>query len=88
MAWRCVCFYGIVEHMNERDGQAPRATMTVPEAGEYLGISRGSAYKAAETGEIPTIRVGKRLLVPVARLDALLAGSAAAPDRREEARSA
>jgi len=62
--------------------------MTVPEAAEFLGISRGSAYTAAHTGEIPTIRVGERLLVPVARLDALLAGTADTAPRPEEAASA
>ena len=43
------------------------ATISVIEAGELLGISRGSAYEAARTGEIagvPVIRVGKRLLIP------------------------
>jgi excisionase family DNA binding protein len=45
---------------------------TVEEAGEMLGISRHSAYRAARIGEIPTIRVGRRLVVPLARLNELL----------------
>jgi excisionase family DNA binding protein len=49
-----------------------RRTRTIPEAGMILGISRNSAYEAARTGEIQTIRVGKRLLVPNAALEALL----------------
>lgn len=48
-------------------------TMTVPEAAKVLGISKNSAYLAAERGEIPTIRVGRRVLVPRAALDQLLA---------------
>ncbi len=51
---------------------AERPTVTVEEAGELLGVSRGSAYEAARTGELPTIRIGRRLLVPTARLLALL----------------
>jgi excisionase family DNA binding protein len=48
-------------------------TLTVEEAGELLGISRGSAYEAARNGDIPTIRIGRRLVVPTAALRRLLA---------------
>lgn len=47
--------------------------MTVAEAAAYLRISRGSAYEAARRGQLPTIRIGRRLLVPRAALDRLLA---------------
>jgi excisionase family DNA binding protein len=47
-------------------------TISVERAGEVLGISRRSAYRAATTGELPTIRLGRRLLVPTARLLELL----------------
>ncbi len=48
-------------------------TLTVwPEAGQALGLSRASAYAAAERGDIPTIRVGRRLLVPTAALRRML----------------
>lgn len=43
-------------------------TITVEDAAEILGVSRTSAYRAAQRGEIPTIRIGRRLLVPTARL--------------------
>ena len=43
-------------------------TLTVEETAELLGVSRGLAYEAARRGEIPTIRLGRRLLVPRARL--------------------
>ena len=45
-----------------------RQTLTVEEAGRALGISRGSAYLAAKSGQLPTIRVGGRLLVPLFQL--------------------
>ncbi|MDP8931636.1 MAG: helix-turn-helix domain-containing protein [Actinomycetota bacterium] len=48
------------------------ATLTVEEAGELLGLSRSSAYRAAAKGELPTLRFGRRLLVPTARLLAML----------------
>lgn len=49
-----------------------RLGVTVPEAGRLLGIGRDAAYRAAERGELPTIRVGRRLVVPVPRLLALV----------------
>jgi ribosomal protein S14 len=47
-------------------------TTTVPHAGRILGLCRGSAYAAAERGEIPTVRIGGKLLVPLAALERLL----------------
>ena len=45
-------------------------TMTVPEAGErYYGLSRDASYAAAQRGDIPTIRVGRLLRVPIAAMD-------------------
>jgi excisionase family DNA binding protein len=43
-------------------------TISVEDAARLLGISRGLAYEAARRGELPTIRLGRRLLVPRARL--------------------
>ena len=51
---------------------ADRLTYTVEEAAQLLGISRNSGYEAVRRGEIPTIRLGRRILVPVSRLEALL----------------
>ena len=50
-----------------------RLTLTVDEAAVLLGIGRSLAYEAVARGEIPSIRVGRRYLVPVAALDKLLA---------------
>jgi excisionase family DNA binding protein len=47
-------------------------TVTVTEAARALGVSRNHAYEAAKRGEIPTIRIGKRILVPVAALERML----------------
>jgi excisionase family DNA binding protein len=49
-----------------------KLTITVPEAGRLLGIGQNSAYAAAAKGEIPTLRIGGRLLVPRAALERLL----------------
>jgi excisionase family DNA binding protein len=48
-------------------------TISVPEAGrKYLGIGRDLSYAAADRGEIPTIRVGRLLRVPVMAMERLL----------------
>jgi len=43
-------------------------TLTVTEAAELLGISRATAYQAAHAGELPVVRIGRRILVSRARL--------------------
>ena len=47
-------------------------TMTVREAAAALKIGRGLAYEAVRRGEIPAIRVGRRLLIPRRALEKLL----------------
>lgn len=49
-----------------------RATCSVEGAAAILGVGRCTAYEAATSGALPTIRVGRRLLVPVPRLLSLL----------------
>ncbi|MCP4317733.1 MAG: helix-turn-helix domain-containing protein [Hyphomicrobiales bacterium] len=69
--------------MHEPGTAATRRTYTMPEAAQILGIGRTAAYEAARTGELPTIRIGKRILVPAAALDRFLSecGQDAANDR-------
>ena len=64
-------------------------TMTVPEAGaRYFGLSRNAAYAAAARGDIPTIKIGRLLRVPVRAMESKLdsvgsdsGGSAAPPPK-------
>ena len=51
---------------------AQRLTMTVEEAAHALGISRATAYEAVGRGEIPCIRIGRRILIPKVALEKLL----------------
>jgi excisionase family DNA binding protein len=53
--------------------EAP-ATLTVEETAELLHVSRGSAYESARRGELPTLRLGRRVLVPVPALLKMLEG--------------
>jgi hypothetical protein len=51
-------------------------TITVPDAGrEYFGLSRNAAYAAAKRGDIPTIKIGKLLRVPIRALEQKLDAS-------------
>jgi excisionase family DNA binding protein len=51
-----------------------RVTLTVEEAACELGISRSLAYEAVRQGEIPSIRVGRRILVPRHAFELMLGG--------------
>ncbi len=58
--------------MEQAENSIERQTYTVPEAAKILGIGRTAAYQAVKTGEIPAVRIGRRLLVPVMALERLL----------------
>ena len=48
-------------------------TLSILEAGEWLGVGKAAAYEAARTGALPTVRVGHhKLRVPTAALARLL----------------
>lgn len=64
---------------SEKPEKLPLA-ISIPEAGKRIGIGRSSAYAAAAKGEIPTIRIGRRVLVPY---DALLKKLAAASESED-----
>ena len=51
-----------------------RMTVTVEEAAEILGISRAFAYALVRKGELPSLRLGRRLVVPRRALEQLLEG--------------
>lgn len=59
-------------------GNVERQTLTVDEAAKALGIGRGQAYEAVRRGEIPALRLGKRLVVPRQAFERLLMGVDAA----------
>jgi excisionase family DNA binding protein len=49
-----------------------RPTVPVDVAAELLGISRASAFRAVHRGQLPSIRLGRRIVIPTAGLLALL----------------
>ena len=51
-----------------------RLVLTVTEVAAALGISRAHAYELVERGELPSLRLGRRIVVPRRELDLLLGG--------------
>jgi hypothetical protein len=48
-------------------------TISVPEAGKkYFGLSRNASYDAASRGELPVVKIGRLLRVPVRLLERML----------------
>jgi predicted DNA-binding transcriptional regulator AlpA len=49
-----------------------RLVLDVPEAGAKLGLGRNASYAAAKRGDIPTIKIGRLLRVPIRALEQML----------------
>jgi excisionase family DNA binding protein len=46
--------------------------LSVEHAGRLLGLGRSASYEAARRGELPTLKFGRRLLVPTGKVLELL----------------
>ncbi len=55
--------------------ESEKLVFTVEEAGKKLGLSRPSAYLAIQRGDLPFIRVGRRILIPRSALEKMLANA-------------
>jgi excisionase family DNA binding protein len=78
----CTYYNGIMKIVQlvtrEVNMEEQKLVLTVEEAGKRIGLSRPSAYQAVRRGEIPSLRFGKRLVVPLAAFEKMLASAAAA----------
>jgi excisionase family DNA binding protein len=50
-------------------------TLSVEEAGLRLGLGRNKAYEAVQSGMIPSLRFGRKIVVPRQAVDRLLASA-------------
>jgi excisionase family DNA binding protein len=57
------------------------AVYSVEQASKRLGLSRGATYEGIKRGEIPALRIGRRIVIPKARFDHWLANGADVTDR-------
>jgi excisionase family DNA binding protein len=60
----------------DRMGHDNRLVLTVAEAATALGISRAHAYELVARGDLPSLRLGRRIVVPRRGLERLLDGDA------------
>ena len=52
----------------------PSLTLTIPQAAALLGISTSAAYEFARRGDLPTVKLGTRVLVSRRRLEEMIDG--------------
>ncbi len=64
---------------SSRRSSPDRATFTADELARQLGVDRKTVYEGAARGEIPSVRIGRRLLFPRVAIDTWLS---ATPTRR------
>lgn len=65
-----------------RSAEKQAATISVEQAAKILKIGRNQAYEAVRNGQIPTLKIGKRLLVLNEPLQRMLAGEVKAPSTK------
>jgi excisionase family DNA binding protein len=66
----------VVHYSPEVNKILAKATATVEELAKVLGIGRRQAYEAVKRGDIPSIRLGKRILISTRTIQRLLEGEA------------
>lgn len=49
-----------------------KSVYSIPEVAKVLGVSRTLAYDLANKGELPVLRLGKRMVIPKVALDKML----------------
>ena len=58
----------------KREVERDVKTLDVPTAGKrYFNLSPGGSYAAAARGDIPTVRIGRRIRSPIIALERMLA---------------
>lgn len=50
-----------------------RDVLTVEEAGHLLRLGKAACYEALRTGRIPSVKIGRRILIPKVVVEELLA---------------
>jgi excisionase family DNA binding protein len=65
------------ECFNMSDNNSAPRTMTVHRAAKELNTGPDSVYQAVKVGQIPSIRVGRKILIPTAVIERMLNGEAA-----------
>lgn len=56
---------------------SPRLAYSPQELAKTLGVSKSLIYQALERGEIPSVKLGRRYIIPLAAIEKMLAGGGA-----------
>lgn len=70
LEWVIKYILGVFDTMRNDDEH--KLAISIPAAAKPLGISRNLAYQLARSGELPSVRLGRRLIVPKIALDKIL----------------
>jgi excisionase family DNA binding protein len=54
-----------------------RPVLTVSEAAELLGVSQAFAYELVARGELPAVRLGRRIMIPWVGIQRIIENSVA-----------
>jgi len=60
--------------MNQSE-QIPRTLISVNEAAHVIGVSRSYAYELVASGLLRSVRLGRRILIPISAIDDLVTQS-------------
>ena len=61
--------------MEEKVNEKEKLVISVEEGRKLLGLSRGLMYEAVRSGQVPSIHVGRRILIPKVLLEKMLEGA-------------
>jgi excisionase family DNA binding protein len=65
-------------------GKEDLLAISVEEARQRLGVSRTLLYQAVQTGQVPSLRIGRRILIPISALNSVLANATRANQKSKE----
>ena len=57
--------------------------VSVPEAAKKIGVSRNTAYGLCQSGLLPSVKLGGRIIVPMKRLEEFLDKMSREPRAKE-----
>jgi len=61
-----------LQHVRGHSVNSEQLTLSVEQAAKLLGVSRTTGFRLAASGGLPTIRLGRRILVPKVQIERLL----------------
>ncbi len=59
--------------------------MSPADAARWIGVSRSTLYRLIQSGEIPTVKVGRRTVLPTHHLEAFVNGRTTSPPKHSAA---